>query len=96
MTHLRAESICDNKEIIERNIRSVKISSPDVRSFPSGVTWATDRVLVPRVGSRQGNRRLLWSDTKQRRDLRDDHGDQLAVHPHLQCTTFRASHQRIC
>lgn len=26
----RAESICDNKEIIETNIRSVKISSPDV------------------------------------------------------------------
>jgi 6-phosphofructo-2-kinase/fructose-2,6-biphosphatase 4 len=25
-----AETICDNKEIIERNIRSVKISSPDV------------------------------------------------------------------
>jgi len=25
------ESICDNKDIIERNIRSVKISSPDVR-----------------------------------------------------------------
>lgn len=26
-----AESLCDNKEIIESNIRSVKISSPDVR-----------------------------------------------------------------
>lgn len=25
------ESVCDNKEIIEANIRSVKISSPDVR-----------------------------------------------------------------
>lgn len=25
------ESLCDNKEIIEANIRSVKISSPDVR-----------------------------------------------------------------
>lgn len=25
-----AESLCDNQEIIERNIRSVKISSPDV------------------------------------------------------------------
>jgi hypothetical protein len=28
---LSQESLCDNKEIIERNIRSVKISSPDVR-----------------------------------------------------------------
>ena len=28
-----AESLCDNKEIIESNIRSVKISSPDVRFF---------------------------------------------------------------
>jgi len=26
-----AETICDNKEIIETNIRNVKISSPDVR-----------------------------------------------------------------
>ena len=27
---LLAETLCDNKEIIETNIRSVKISSPDV------------------------------------------------------------------
>lgn len=27
----RVESVCDNKEIIETNIRNVKISSPDVR-----------------------------------------------------------------
>ena len=27
------ESICDNTEIIEQNVRSVKISSPDVRLF---------------------------------------------------------------
>ena len=27
-----SESLCDNKEIIETNIRNVKISSPDVRS----------------------------------------------------------------
>lgn len=27
---LSLESLCDNKEIIEANIRSVKISSPDV------------------------------------------------------------------
>ena len=26
------ESVCDNKEIIETNIRNVKISSPDVRA----------------------------------------------------------------
>lgn len=33
------ESICDNKEIIETNIRSVKISSPDVGSHSlSGMT----------------------------------------------------------
>ena len=28
-----AESLCDNKEIIESNIRSVKISSPDYRGW---------------------------------------------------------------
>jgi 6-phosphofructo-2-kinase / fructose-2,6-biphosphatase 4 len=27
------ESLCDNPEIIEQNVRSVKISSPDVLSF---------------------------------------------------------------
>jgi 6-phosphofructo-2-kinase / fructose-2,6-biphosphatase 4 len=26
------ESLCDNPEIIEHNVRSVKISSPDVRN----------------------------------------------------------------
>ena len=31
ITIIRTESICDNKEIIETNIRNVKISSPDVR-----------------------------------------------------------------
>jgi 6-phosphofructo-2-kinase / fructose-2,6-biphosphatase 4 len=29
------ESLCDDKEIIERNIRSVKISSPDVSRLPA-------------------------------------------------------------
>ena len=28
------ESLCDNQEIIEQNVRSVKISSPDVQSPP--------------------------------------------------------------
>lgn len=32
-----AESLCDNKEIIEANIRSVKISSPDVSFI--GSSW---------------------------------------------------------
>jgi 6-phosphofructo-2-kinase/fructose-2,6-biphosphatase 4 len=30
LTRGRAESVCDDSEVIERNIRSVKISSPDV------------------------------------------------------------------
>lgn len=29
----RAENICDREDIVEANIRSVKISSPDVRRF---------------------------------------------------------------
>lgn len=33
-TDLCPESICDNKEIIETNIRNVKISSPDVGLAP--------------------------------------------------------------
>ena len=35
MIELTAESLCDKNDIIERNIRSVKLSSPDVRSLPS-------------------------------------------------------------
>lgn len=30
---VETETMCDNKEIIETNIRNVKISSPDVRPF---------------------------------------------------------------
>ncbi|THH04645.1 hypothetical protein EW145_g5362 [Phellinidium pouzarii] len=36
------ESICDNKEIVEANIRSVKISSPDVHFF---LTWDPERAV---------------------------------------------------
>lgn len=32
-----AENICDREDIVEANIRSVKISSPDVSSRPSRV-----------------------------------------------------------
>jgi 6-phosphofructo-2-kinase/fructose-2,6-biphosphatase 4 len=35
---LYKESVCDNQEIIERNIRSVKISSPDVGAGASSYT----------------------------------------------------------
>lgn len=31
LTIILLESVCDNVEIVEANIRSVKISSPDVR-----------------------------------------------------------------
>ena len=34
------ESLCDNKEIIENNIRSVKISSPDYRG------WDPDKAVA--------------------------------------------------
>lgn len=34
LTFSLAESICDDPAIIERNIRSVKISSPDARPVP--------------------------------------------------------------
>jgi 6-phosphofructo-2-kinase/fructose-2,6-biphosphatase 4 len=77
------ESICDNKEIIENNIRNVKISSPDVRVSPCP-TDPTDRAPVPRMGPRQGHQRLLRPDTEQRTVVRDHHRDQLAVYPHLQ------------
>ncbi|KAL4071426.1 histidine phosphatase superfamily [Scleroderma yunnanense] len=40
----RAESICDNKEIIETNIRNVKISSPDYRG------WNPDGAVVDYYG----------------------------------------------
>ena len=40
------ESVCDNKEIIETNIRNVKISSPDVRaSMALYSSWA-DRIIL--------------------------------------------------
>jgi len=47
------ETLCDNKEIIETNIRSVKISSPDV-SVPklSMDAW----VRLPRIVSRMGSK----------------------------------------
>ncbi|KAJ6448934.1 6-phosphofructo-2-kinase-domain-containing protein [Mycena sanguinolenta] len=38
------ESLCDNQEIIERNIRSVKISSPDYRG------WNPDKVVEDYYG----------------------------------------------
>ncbi|KAF7316225.1 6PF2K domain-containing protein [Mycena indigotica] len=38
------ESLCDNQEIIERNIRSVKISSPDYRS------WDPDKAVEDYYG----------------------------------------------
>lgn len=35
------ESLCDNKEIIETNIRNVKISSPDVR-YQQVTGWVSE------------------------------------------------------
>lgn len=56
-----AESLCDNKEIIETNIRNVKISSPDVRYgyyYGLGIRELMDGI-VSRMGSKCRCARLL-------------------------------------
>ena len=41
------ESLCDNQEIIEQNVRSVKISSPDVLSLTTPPDNPVFHTLVP-------------------------------------------------
>lgn len=55
VAQLFAETLCDNKEIIETNIRNVKISSPDVCMRRSD-SWEVIRTCssVSWLGSRQG------------------------------------------
>lgn len=60
-----AESLCDNEEIIMANIRSVKISSPDVRNHFVGLPLHKRLITmtlfskVSRMGPRESSQRLL-------------------------------------
>lgn len=63
----RVESISDNKDIIEANIRGVKISSPDVRSYACPVLCLlklTRLTTVQELGPRFGGEGLLHADTR--------------------------------
>ena len=61
INNLHTETMCDNKDIIETNIRSVKISSPDVcLFFDTDGCWPVLMIyIVSWLGPRQGSRGLL-------------------------------------
>jgi len=58
-TQLSIESLCDNKEIIEANIRSVKISSPDVCVYPRFV----ETLLIGLCSTNPGTQIKPWRTT---------------------------------
>jgi len=54
------ESICDQEDIVTANIRSVKLSSPDVSSILSAIAYSMAQlIVVPRMGRGPSSSRLL-------------------------------------
>jgi hypothetical protein len=59
------ESICDQEDIVTANIRSVKLSSPDVSPILIAKSHVgTQLIIVPRMGCRPSSGRLLEPNSR--------------------------------